>query len=470
MFANGIPESAFENCNKLKTVNFTNDFTKKASLTNNTNIYTLAFAGCSSLTRFDIPEGINYVDDKAFYPTDTNKNMKLETLVIPESYDISTDVSDRRINIYSFCDTSLLKNIISLEKNLYIGIVFNRQCNITSDAKLYAYINSDLQSLANRWNFTLVDITTVDLYELFGIGEPKETIQTSSTNSSEETSTTESISNSSETDTSTTIEDISTETSSSETSTSSTPIETTITTSPEPTTVNPVNPVIAKTTVTLDANKATVYRTGKTTIKATVKNGQGKTTYKSSNTKIAKVSSKGVVTAVKAGTAKITITNNNVSKVFIVTVKNPTLNIKSVNLYVKKTATIKITGQIGTAKFTTSDKKIATVNSKGKITAKKKGTATITVKTNGITLKTKVTVKNPKINVKNKNGYKLTLKKGKTFKLKITGKVGNAKFTTNNKKVAKVNSKGKITAKKKGNAIITIKTNGITLKCKVKVK
>jgi hypothetical protein len=29
MFANGIPKSAFENCNKLKTVNFTDDFTKK---------------------------------------------------------------------------------------------------------------------------------------------------------------------------------------------------------------------------------------------------------------------------------------------------------------------------------------------------------------------------------------------------------------------------------------------------------
>jgi hypothetical protein len=308
------------------------------------------------------------------------------------------------------------------------------------------------------------------LYKLFGIGEPKETIQTSSTNSSEEASTTESVSNSSETDTSTTIEDISTKTSSSETSTTSTPIETTTTISPEPTTVNHVNPVIAKTTVTLNSNGKIIYKNGKVTIKVNVKNPVGNTKFVSNNKSIATVNSKGVVTGVKAGKTTIKVTNNNVSKVFTVTVKNPTLNIKSVNLYVKKTATIKITGQVGTAKFTTSDKKIATVNSKGKITAKKKGTATITVKTNGITLKTKVTVKNPKINVKNKNGYKLTLKKGKTFKLKITGKVGNAKFTTNNKKVAKVNSKGKITAKKKGNAIITIKTNGITLKCKVKVK
>ena len=57
-----------------------------------------------------------------------------------------------------------------------------------------------------------------------------------------------------------------------------------------------------------------------------------------------------------------------------------------------------------------------------------------------------------------------------TFTLKITGKVGKAKFTTSNKKVATVSTTGKITAKKKGTATITVKTNGITLKCKITVK
>ena len=45
-------------------------------------------------------------------------------------------------------------------------------------------------------------------------------------------------------------------------------------------------------------------------------------------------------------------------------------------------------------KWTSSNKKVATVNKNGKVTAKKKGTATITVKTaNGKKYSCKVTVK-----------------------------------------------------------------------------
>ncbi|MDD6646162.1 MAG: leucine-rich repeat protein [Oscillospiraceae bacterium] len=150
---------------------------------------------------------------------------------------------------------------------------------------------------------------------------------------------------------------------------------------------------VKKTTVTLAKSSATVYRTGKTAIKATVKNGKGKTTYKSSNTKVAKVTSKGVVTGVSKGTAKITVANNGVKKVFTIKVINPTLNKNSVSIKKGKTFTLKIAGKIGTAKFTSSNKKIATVNANGKITAKKKGTVTIKVKTNGITLVCKVKVK-----------------------------------------------------------------------------
>ena len=39
-----------------------------------------------------------------------------------------------------------------------------------------------------------------------------------------------------------------------------------------------------------------------------------------------------------------------------------------------------------------------------------------------------------------------------------------------NRQVAKAYANGKIKAMKKGNATVTIKTNGITLKCKVTVK
>lgn len=148
-----------------------------------------------------------------------------------------------------------------------------------------------------------------------------------------------------------------------------------------------------KTTVTLGKSSATLYVKGTTNIKATVKNGSGKTTYKSSNSSVAKVDSKGKVIALKAGKAQITVTNNKVSKTFTVTVKNPKLNKTTLALKVKNSFTIKITGKIGKATFTTSNKKIATVNSSGKVIAKKKGKAVITVKSNGIVMKCNVTVK-----------------------------------------------------------------------------
>ena len=69
------------------------------------------------------------------------------------------------------------------------------------------------------------------------------------------------------------------------------------------------------------AKKSAVVYKGKTaTVKATLA-GVSSVTYKSSNTKIATVSSKGVVKGKKKGTAKITVTCNGVKKVFTVKVK-----------------------------------------------------------------------------------------------------------------------------------------------------
>lgn len=174
--------------------------------------------------------------------------------------------------------------------------------------------------------------------------------------------------------------------------TETTPTETTPTTT-KPSTTTPTKPLVKKTTVSLARTNGSVYVKGRTTVKATIKNGKGKTTYKSNNTRIAKVSSTGVVTGVKKGIAVITVTNNRVSRTFKVTVKNPTLNRTTLNLKSKKNYTLKVQGKIGKVTFKSSNTKVATVNAKGKVVAKKKGNATITVKANGITLKCKVKVK-----------------------------------------------------------------------------
>jgi lysozyme len=70
---------------------------------------------------------------------------------------------------------------------------------------------------------------------------------------------------------------------------------------------------------------------------------------------------------------------------------------------------------------------------------------------------------------------RITLKKGKTYKIKATVSPATVydklKYASNRKKVASVNAKGVVRAKKKGSAVITIKTvNGKRAKLTVKVK
>ena len=137
-----------------------------------------------------------------------------------------------------------------------------------------------------------------------------------------------------------------------------------------------------------------MYVKGTYTIKSSaVLNPVGKTSYTSSNKKVVKVTSNGKVTALKKGSATVTVKNNGVKKTIKITVKNPKLNKKKLTLKVKKTFKIKVKGQAGKLSFKSSRKSVAKVSKKGLVKAKKRGKTTITVKTNGMTLKLKITVK-----------------------------------------------------------------------------
>ena len=135
----------------------------------------------------------------------------------------------------------------------------------------------------------------------------------------------------------------------------------------------------------------------------TPSNSQEKVTYKSSNTKIATVSSTGVITAKKVGKVTITVQSGKQKATVTLTVKKAPALKAIKNDPTKKTITkgktytlkpqLYPSGAIAKITYTTSNKSIATVDSKGKITAKKKGTAVITVKAGKFTAKCKVTVK-----------------------------------------------------------------------------
>ncbi len=128
--------------------------------------------------------------------------------------------------------------------------------------------------------------------------------------------------------------------------------------------------------------KAYVGKTTKISAKATK---GAKLSYKTSNKKIAMVSSKGVITGKKAGTVKITIT---AKKSKYKTVKK-TITVKVYRQNQKVTASnVKLTtGQrknLGAKartrlSYKSSNPKVVTVDKKGNLTAKKTGTAKITV-------------------------------------------------------------------------------------------
>lgn len=137
-----------------------------------------------------------------------------------------------------------------------------------------------------------------------------------------------------------------------------------------------------------------------------------------------------------------------------------------------KTTSVKSDSSWKNVKYSTSNKKVATVDKKGKVKAVAAGTVKITVKSGSqkavytIVVPGTTAIKGVKSSVSVKKGKRYTLKP----KLSYTEKADKVTYKSSNKKIATVSKKGVIKGKKKGTATITIKSGKITKKCKVKVK
>lgn len=240
-------------------------------------------------------------------------------------------------------------------------------------------------------------------------------------------------------------------------------------------------------TVKLTATKLALKTKQSVTVRATgLAKGDYVKSWTSSKKSVATVDKNGKITATsKEGTAVITVTlaSGKTAKVTVTVKMIRTTKLtkvpKTLSLTTGKKYTLKpvVTPSNSQEKITykSSNTKIATVSSTGVITAKKVGKVTITVQSGKQKATVTLTVKKaPALKAIKNVPTKKTITKGKTYTLKPqlypSGAIAKITYTTSNKSVATVDSKGKITAKKKGTAVITVKAGKFTAKCKVTVK
>lgn len=220
-------------------------------------------------------------------------------------------------------------------------------------------------------------------------------------------------------------------------------------------------------------------------------------TWSTSNSKVATVSN-GTVKAAGNGIATITakaanglkaeckVTVSQASEKVTIEISNQTVSGKTLSVKKGKTYTLKAeVSPSSTAsankkiKWSTSNKKIATVTSAGKVKIVGKGTVKITAKTadnKSATVTFKASTKKVRVSKVTLKADKKTVVAGTKVNLKatvtpVTADNTKLTWTSSNKSVATVSSKGVVTTKKAGNVTITAKAkDGSGKKATVKIK
>lgn len=201
--------------------------------------------------------------------------------------------------------------------------------------------------------------------------------------------------------------------------------------------------------------------------------------YKTSNKKIATVSKTGRVTGKKIGRCRITATAQDGSGLtatcsirVVRRVKKITLNKKAVSAYVGATFTLKKTvkpanASIKSVKWSSSDSLVASVDSKGNVTAVSPGRANIKAKAKDGSGKYAICTVNVKEKIKstaiNTTDSSLVMVLGTGKSLSFTTSPANSTdkiyYMSDNTSVVTVNTRGKVYAKSVGSATVYATTS-----------
>lgn len=258
----------------------------------------------------------------------------------------------------------------------------------------------------------------------------------------------------------------------------------------------PAPTTVSVTGVSLNKTSLSLVEGGSETLTATVSpdNATNKAvSWKSSDSGVATVDGSGKVTAVKAGSATITVTTTDGGKTATcsVTVTSKTVSVTGVKLdndklELKAGETAQLTATVEPSnasdkslEWTSSDAKVATVDASGKVTAVGVGSATITVKTKdgGKTATCAVTVAPVAVEGVTVDPAKSEVVEGNTVQLKATVSPADAaqevEWTSSDSDIATVDKNGLVTTIKPGTVYIVVRSKAYTDKqasCEVIVK
>lgn len=198
----------------------------------------------------------------------------------------------------------------------------------------------------------------------------------------------------------------------------------------------------------------------------------------------------GMLTALKEGSAVITVRLTSAAGTFertcTVTVNAATEKLTDItvepagmNLKAGETGVIQVTpvpegASLGEKTYSSTNTSVAEVDKTGRVTAKKSGTAVISITAGGFTKQCTVTVTNPLVSF-SLNKTVTTISAGSSETLVITTTPTNPddytiNWTSDNTSVATVDSSGKVSGVSGGTATITATINGIQKQCVVKVE
>lgn len=230
----------------------------------------------------------------------------------------------------------------------------------------------------------------------------------------------------------------------------------------------------ASSSVALSKKSVSLRAGGKASVTLKGIKSKKKVKWSSSDTDVVSVKKSGkngstaALKGIKAGTAEVTAVYGGKKYTCKVTVKpKPVLSEEKIEIYVGSEVNLTLENPLKRRKTVWQSSNPEAVSVEGylnqaKITGFGAGSSTVTAIHNGKKYKCKVTVKEIARSMAIANCYSGNLRVGETGQFKCVVRPSNTggtiKWSSNNTKVAAIDSKGMVTAKSAGIAVITAKT------------